>query len=757
MDKMLDRVWDKIQSEIFAAAPVARLKLLEEIEDALVYEPDRALKIISSISASFEAEVPAVAVRILRRICLHESFIIPAANTLWDMGRNDGRSTNSFSDHPIRALTDIASYDIDKPTIVQECILDAIESWLSRDDAFTGMHTPLEVLEPILAKSGHSMRSNARGVTFSPFGVNRAATKQLRDRALALLLKYATFGGASTTRKVLEIANGVLMPANLSFGLELPDDFHHQWHEEIDPALQIVRTIAHASDPVSQLLLHSVFRHRLRFSKDEPLTKQLREAIDSPGTMKSTRIALQMLNTFEYDLDEDDFDPNDFEAAEARAREKRLKGVKEFLELFPDDRRALAEIDGAIKLACDAKLTPEPFSFLHAIGEIDPLRAIRICALTLAASDSLLASYAGPLLAVPRQREARAVLDFIKQLWPAPEIGHRRFLASYLSVAFVGTGIDALEIEILRDLLGDSDSLVQHTGYLALLRLAKAMPALVIELSVTAPIISGVDTFRDRFSALMYALEASSDMLAHWQITKLLELLVDAPDIGEHSIKEFLNVVGKRNPHDVLEIFIRRVHQSEHKSSDTFRPIPYPDSHHEYVSLSHSSDLTTMLRRVADEYQASSNGSNRFWFQMLFQHLSSNFQDDRALSVLTEWINSEKTDYLELVGDLLQRSSDHFIFAHEKFIINLLRKAHAAGPQCSRDIQSSLFGAAISGTRSGAPGAPFERDVKLKADAQRVAATCDLGSAEAHFFEGLVDYSQRRIADQIAEGEELED
>jgi hypothetical protein len=96
-------------------------------------------------------------VHLLPELIKHVSYTLDylprCCDLLWELGRDDNQNIQT---NAISILSGIASYDIDKPIIIQENILEAVKRWIESPDVHDHLHSPLEILEPLLQKGGNS-------------------------------------------------------------------------------------------------------------------------------------------------------------------------------------------------------------------------------------------------------------------------------------------------------------------------------------------------------------------------------------------------------------------------------------------------------------------------------------------------------------------------------------------------------------------------------------------------------------------------
>jgi hypothetical protein len=191
---LLNRIWGQIREAFRSGGHRERTELLGLLGDSAYFLPDRVLELVqfaarNPASPQLEEVIPGWlsyshanvlrAVPDLLRRCSVSATCLPAClDLLWELARSDDRPTNPNPSHPFRVLTAIAEYGVDKPLWVNAAVLAAARRWLTRSDAFTGRHTPLDALAPLLAKSGIEHESDGRQIMMQPFLMNPEPTRQ---------------------------------------------------------------------------------------------------------------------------------------------------------------------------------------------------------------------------------------------------------------------------------------------------------------------------------------------------------------------------------------------------------------------------------------------------------------------------------------------------------------------------------------------------------------------------------------------------
>ncbi len=205
---LVDSLWTAIENEFRTAGVRGRREIVQLLRRVAFYQPDRTLALVRwaldhptdkvepldhALAQLYPPpkyekvlhELPGV----LRHIAYNLDFLPDAADLLWRLAQTDLRPTNQY--HPIRVLSDLASYEKGKPLAYNEVIVDAAERWLADEHVGSHPHSPFDVLRPLLATEGVDVSFKNHTVSLAPFAIVHSAVSGLRDRVLTLAFREA--------------------------------------------------------------------------------------------------------------------------------------------------------------------------------------------------------------------------------------------------------------------------------------------------------------------------------------------------------------------------------------------------------------------------------------------------------------------------------------------------------------------------------------------------------------------------------------
>jgi hypothetical protein len=198
---LLSDIWSKIEADFKAGSNSDRQQILNLLERSAAYQPRRVLGLIEHASEypdaadddseyliyrSTHRDVMRAAASALRHIAFHPDYRTRALDLLWDIGRDDPAPINNTTNHAVRVLADLSSYETSRMDMARS-IVEAAGEWAKTSRRAGEAYSVLDVVNPVLAKTGSRMETQGYNVVFHPYFVNPSATEQLRHRALEIV------------------------------------------------------------------------------------------------------------------------------------------------------------------------------------------------------------------------------------------------------------------------------------------------------------------------------------------------------------------------------------------------------------------------------------------------------------------------------------------------------------------------------------------------------------------------------------------
>lgn len=288
--RILDRIWQEIQSNFEGSDASGRLDLLKSLHEASWFQPTRVEEIVN-IAMETEAATTTVfsdwkleQMHVLRElpsllqpIAHHLDHLEGAAMRLWEISqRGDadesiGRSPNGWS-----ALESLAEYGRYKPVELNIRMAEIIARFVQLPGAFDKKHTPLDLADKLLAKEGQFTDQDGFTFSFGAFPFNYPVIKPARDRAFALIEECLNSENLRVairaTRSVANVLSGFL-----PMGREVSGEEVAWQNAEREVVLQMLERRLHKSPLPVPLLrqIRSVLLRARPWTRDIPITKRI--------------------------------------------------------------------------------------------------------------------------------------------------------------------------------------------------------------------------------------------------------------------------------------------------------------------------------------------------------------------------------------------------------------------------------------------------------------------------------------------------
>jgi hypothetical protein len=312
------------------------------------------------------------------------------------------------------------------------------------------------------------------------------------------------------------------------------------------------------------------------------------------------------------------------------------------------------------------------------------------------------------------------------------------------------------DIGIVRRLLASPDSSVLDNALWIVRGIAAKEPAFALDLLR----VVDFDNSQERAESVLslfgqsIPLEAQSDQT----IQAFLQKLKTVPELEGHWVETFLAHASEHYPDYTADFFMKRVEHSADQKDWSFRPCNHRPFTMTPLRFREAKEFGDILRRVVYWMQSRSFEDYMFIHNAcrLFEAMFST-GDQRVLSFLSDWIVVASQGELRIISAILENAEPEFVFKHRNLIVRLLEKAESFGPDLVREIRSMMHNVAVCGTRSGVPGEPFPRDIKMKQEAEKVLAEMPRFSSAYDLFDSIRKHADREIEQCQQEEESFED
>ena len=326
--ELLSGIWQGIDQEFKEAPNSGRCIILRILEDVALYQPERTLQLVeyairnpatkledsewSKIYEYTHSDVLGQLPTLLRRVSYTIDFLPHCCRLLWELGRDDARDPNPNPDHAIRVLADLGGYDIDKPLVVSNRLLDFVEQLIGDRNSHYHVHSPLDIIDPMLTKTGHSTHSSGHSFIFRPFALREENIKPIRERAISLVVRCLDSEDLKVSLRALKSLRNALREPVPIFEMKILDEDREQWRPE---QLEILAHIARLVEGSTEPLIHLQVREALWWHRNHGPNDEVRE--------KSNAIVSSIPDSFELRMTQELMDPFPLERLLARRTRRR--------------------------------------------------------------------------------------------------------------------------------------------------------------------------------------------------------------------------------------------------------------------------------------------------------------------------------------------------------------------------------------------------------------------------------------------------
>ena len=179
-----------------------------------------------------------------------------------------------------------------------------------------------------------------------------------------------------------------------------------------------------------------------------------------------------------------------------------------------------------------------------------------------------------------------------------------------------------------------------------------------------------------------------------------------------------------------------------------------PFSFDNHLKVREHPDFEQWLRKLqlwiadkTDSWVRAENGAD------LFKEVARQY-DSSVLSLLEDVISTGEMAQIDSAAAILRKAPRTFAWQQHEFVERALEATERVGDEAQQALKNALWGATISGLRSGTPGEPYPEDVEQRDRCREVASLMPKGSAAEHFYLDMAISAERTIESSIDEDRE---
>ena len=703
---------------------LGRGTILGILEKVAVHQPERTLELVeyailnpstksdsTGLFQSYEfthSHVLRQLPTLLRQISYNLDFLPRCCNLLWELGKDDNRGLNRSPDHAMSVLATLGRYKVGKPFIVTRGVLDTIEKLLEDPSCHDHIHSLLDIIDPMLAKTGFSAHVEGYNFVYRPFTLEDERIKSIRQRSISLVGRCLFSNNLRISLRALNSLENALREPLAVFDMEISDEDREQWRPEQLEILTIVADFARRStEPVTLICIGEAILWHRNFSPSDAVRDKADAVMSSIPVSFELRLTKGLMSPFRID----DWQPNEDNGDDGKrlSQEKREQMqralVVELLSHSEHAGKAYEILTDRIQTINAAGVRSNPHVILDILGNSDPELVADLCDIIVDNPNGPLAPYLQSLLTNVRiwnAERARGIGQ--RALRGGSPILCRSVAMSYKSRRWADNATEE-DIEVIRKLLDHEDLDVRGLAIGSLAALAEAHPKVAIDLAKGVEVGDNVHLAKNLCQLFSNGWGVPFRDLTSDDLKVLLSKLEDVQKVEGHYINTFLVKASEQDARAVVSLLLTRIRKKDDEGAQ-YDALPVLGFRNPLIGLAASPDQETILREIRDT-SLEPGSSVAYWIPQLFREVSLDFESAASLKVLNEWINSGDAGRIQSAARLVAEAQPAFVFKKVEFTANLLERAYAAGIDCYRSVARSLEISALSGVRSGTPGQPM--------------------------------------------------
>jgi hypothetical protein len=724
----VDEIWQAFEEQFIGPDVNARDTLLEILEDVAYYQPARALALIGprvlghDQSSTMDAKTAERYARILQRVGYTVKHLRDCIDLLLRVGAREENATRERGANHI--LMEIANYDLHKPPEVQRIVLDVVEEWLSRDDAFLGR--AVNIVRSLLAKTGMNTTSDKRHLYFRSFSVSAASVSSLRIRARRILEAALGSDTPSLVHRALSLLCEDVCEPLQTFGQQLSESARAAWLPERLATLEVIeRAMGAGSDPVFRLAVRDglVWHARHGSGPIHERVKVLLHAIPDDFEQRLTKVLGgdvidRMSETFDYERD-----VREFENAASRV-------AAEYVAAVPQPTSGCADLEGRLDRIVQWK-SPTAGPFFDALSRQKPSYALEVLRHALQSESPRIVGYLPTIFCRVRNELSGDAEQVFETASRGPS-NAREGIARAL--AWCALDLRPHEENGWRALLRDEQPFVRRSALAALRSLAQVQPRAALALALTARF----DGEEQREAHLVeelcsLALSLEDEVLDDDSIRATLTIIGRASSISEHWIRQFVARAARRCPTETVRMLMRRVEAGK-RWDDAYEALPFESLREELSHLKGCADYEVVLREIIE--LGSKRGHVQYHATRIFRDVAPLDMDTTA-KLLRGHMEGGSAEEVEFVADLLGALPGLVLTEHVALIAAVLQMAHAIGEDSVSRVEGSVRRALVPTRWESVVGEADPDQVEAMHRAGQLAASLPVGSPERELFDAV--------------------
>jgi hypothetical protein len=757
---LLTEVWDNIIKEFTSASATTRTRIIDVLMEFSHYQPRRILELVEfamrnpsqeledegNLYQLSHSDVKSKLPGLLRYVGFSLEWVPRACDLLWELGWDDDRPLNLTYEYALRVLSDLASYDIEKPVAYNAAVMGCVERWTEVPGSGMYVEKLCDILDQFLTKTGHSSRSEGVVITLRSFRVSEPDTRRIRDRAICVLEKLLASEDLTFVLCAVKSFGKVLDNPMSLFNAKITEEECRPWASEQLKVLDLLAQFrAHNRFAIATLRVLRVVRSTVHFNLSptvKNLAAQLRDSIPQTFDLLLTELLVGECRPW---LDNQyDSDPMaSLSRREATLKEMSLSISETIITDYPDPADGLKLLSAHLDLVRTSERLINPTALFITLGEVRPDYSRGLCEAILRDPESSSASLFGVIVTPIRRSHPEVAIDLLRR---ALKSAHEVLWLGVASFYYHPTWIDSVcdeDVQLIETLVSHRNAPVRFKAIGALWNLGKARPETAKRLVLAFDTLTDPSLAEEFFMRLNMGIGGALGEYDDQAIDLLIQKLSNVDELDNYFINSFLVFASRRRPVSVLRLLLDRIDAFDGDVLQGARALPPICFNLKLDGIPKDPCYPDMLREVRDRALAPEH-PHAHLIPGLFKEITLDFTTD-CWAILGEWLETNEKAKVEAVARLLDESPPDFIFTRTAFVERILGIAHAIGDECFDIVCHHLQNPSITEGREGVVGQPFPQDVILRDKATASANSCQIGSPQWKFYDSLANFAVKSI------------
>lgn len=739
--RLLDGVWNKLNP-----AREYGDRHIEAVAKVAYFQPARSLRFAEQLirEGCYLRDLP----KIIKYAAYNFEHLENACELLWELGKDDRRELHQHPDHAIRILSELAAVEPNKPIEYNKVVVDFGLSLLARNDTWGHCYSPLDILKGALRGEGHTTEVKGATIAWKRFGVRHEAVAELRRKVVDAAIGILTH---SDIKRALAAARFV--GEALRYPMDIDPKVRPVWAAEFVETFNKLQAVVTQQkvDPLVLIAIGHAGSWHVHYGYDptKPLASKLLASLPKSLEFRTT---LVLLDGFGYLLRRLD------DREQQKQWNKELDQlIRDLIAAFPDTNSLRRYIDERLAHIETSGDSSSPFLFVNRLINASVGLARSTIEHALAEPKSGTRRFAGVSLATIMTQDRQEAHGFMACMMTTGSFDLLAAVGNAYSCFDLNAGnVRQEDLSILQQLLGSKYEIVVLNALAAIRNVAKIDQRLAIKLLLFTNVITS-RLAHDMFILFAGNQTLSIELLTGEDVDALLAKLKPLSDIGGYWIAYFLAAASKPHGMKIADFLMDRINYAADTEKWEFRPSTFgahgPDVRYKFRE---SPDFGPILTKVSnwmksrrDDYMFNSCAAD------LFETMFAPF-DNGLVALLQDWIDQATVDDIHAISAVLSKSSHGFVFEHRSFVEHFLARVQQFGKKELDNAISALWSAEALGLRSGVPGQPFPRDLKMKEEAEKALKEIPRFSTAYRLYEAIQKTAEANIRQSFRDAEALE-